>query len=221
MKEDEREKPEEVAEEALRKIGVKRGQRVLDFGCGSGNHTIPAARVVGKEGRVYALDKDKEVLDGLTQKAESLGLKNIRRIDTSGDTEIGLDDDVDVILLYDVLHSHYFPQADDRRKLLDEIYRVSKPGTLISVCPTHIETEELKEEIESASFCLESEYSGMLVVHGNIEEGQLLNFKKGKQEKSKTLKSKLAGLAVSDSPSTRISDPGLSPRARQPEGGYT
>jgi ubiquinone/menaquinone biosynthesis C-methylase UbiE len=181
MKEDEGEKPEGVVERALRKIGVENGQRVLDFGCGSGNHTIPAARVVGKEGKVYALDKNKEVLDALTQKAESLGLKNIRRIDTSGDTEIGLDDEsVDVILLYDVLHSYYFPQADDRRKLLDEIYRVSKPDTLISVCPTHMETEKLKEEFESANFYLESEYSGMFVVHGNIEEGQLLNFKKGK-----------------------------------------
>ena len=184
MKEDEEEKPEGVAEKALRKIGVKKGQRVLDFGCGSGDHTIPAARVVGKEGRVYALDKDKDALDGLIQRAESLGLKNIRRIDTSGDTEIGLDDEsVDVILLYDVLHSYYFPQADDRRRLLDEICRVSKPDTLISVCPTHMETEKLKEEIEHANFYLESEYSGMFVVHGNIEEGQLLNFKKGKLDK--------------------------------------
>ena len=181
MKEDEKEKPEGVAEKVLRKIGVKKGQRVLDFGCGSGNHTIPAARVVGKEGRVYALDKDKEVLDGLMQKAESLGFKNITRIDTSGDAEIRLDgESVDVILLYDVLHSHYFPEADDRRKLLDEIYRVSNSDTLISVCPTHIETEKLKEEIEGADFYLESEYSGMLVIHSNIEEGQLLNFKKGK-----------------------------------------
>ena len=80
---------EKVAEEALGKIGVQQGQKVLDFGCGSGNYTVPAAKIVGKEGIVYALDKDKNVLDGLMEKAKSL-------------TKTGLDDDsVDVILIYD------------------------------------------------------------------------------------------------------------------------
>lgn len=64
-------------EEALRKIGIRKGQTVLDFGCGSGNYTIPAARIVGEEGRVYALDKNGRTLDELMQRAESEGLKNI------------------------------------------------------------------------------------------------------------------------------------------------
>jgi len=73
------------ASEALQKAGIKRGKTVLDFGCGSGTYTIPAAKIAGKEGKVYALDKDKKVLDELMQKAEYAGLENIKRIDTSGD----------------------------------------------------------------------------------------------------------------------------------------
>ena len=52
----------------LKKTGIKRGKTVLDFGCGSGTYTIPAAKIVGKEGKVYALDKDKKVLDELIKK---------------------------------------------------------------------------------------------------------------------------------------------------------
>ena len=46
--------------EVLRRIGIKKGQTVLDFGCGYGAYTIPVAEIVGEQGRVYALDKDKE-----------------------------------------------------------------------------------------------------------------------------------------------------------------
>jgi len=49
----------------LEKIGVKPGQIVLDFGCGVGHYTIPAAKVVGKNGKVYGLDKDKNSLNKL------------------------------------------------------------------------------------------------------------------------------------------------------------
>ena len=51
---------EESGESILKHIGIKRGQTVLDFGCGSGNYTIPAARVIGEQYLVYAIDKDKK-----------------------------------------------------------------------------------------------------------------------------------------------------------------
>jgi len=33
--------------ELLERIGIRRGQTVLDFGCGYGAYTIPVARIVG------------------------------------------------------------------------------------------------------------------------------------------------------------------------------
>jgi tRNA A58 N-methylase Trm61 len=73
---------ESQAFEVLQRAGITRGQIVLDFGCGSGMYTIPAAKIVGEQGRVYALDKDKQALDELMQKAKSTGLRNIERMDT-------------------------------------------------------------------------------------------------------------------------------------------
>jgi len=64
----------EQIEVVLRDFGVHQGQTVLDFGCGEGTYTIPAARIVGKHGTVYALDQAESRLDTLRAKAKSAGI---------------------------------------------------------------------------------------------------------------------------------------------------
>jgi tRNA G37 N-methylase Trm5 len=68
----------------LEDIGIKKGDVVLDFGCGDGPYTIPAAKVVGKEGKVYAMDKDIESIHKLMKISKTKGLKNIRILKTGG-----------------------------------------------------------------------------------------------------------------------------------------
>jgi len=163
----------------LTQIGIKKGQVVLDFGCGSGNYTIPAARVVGEKGKVYALDKDQEGLDGLMEKTRPFGLKNIETMKTSGQLEIGLEDvSVDAVLVYDVLHSHYFPTAAERKELLHEVRRVLRPEGLLSVFPAHMEEDQIKREIESVGFRLEGECAKTLLDYGDrLSEGRILSFR--------------------------------------------
>jgi len=167
----------------LQQIRIRRGHTVLDFGCGSGTYTVPVAKIVGEQGRVYALDKDKEALDELVQKAESAGLKNIKRMEASGKLEIDLaDESVDVVLLFDVFHSFYFPQAEDRRRLLGEIYRIMKPAAFvsISVWPNLIEPGT-EDEIKNADFRLEKEISQTLNHDDkNLEKRRFLNFRKAR-----------------------------------------
>lgn len=166
----------------LQKVGIRKGQNVLDFGCGYGAYTIPVAEIVGARGRVYALDKDKEALDMLMQRGKSAGLKNIDRMETSGELEIGLtDESVDAVLLFDVFHSFFFPRAEDRRRLLGEIRRVMKPSAFlsISVWPNLIEPES-GDEIRSADFHLDKEVPETL---GNDDSEdfvmrRILNFRK-------------------------------------------
>jgi ubiquinone/menaquinone biosynthesis C-methylase UbiE len=166
--------------EILERIGIRKGQTVLDFGCGSGTYTIPAAKIVGQQGRVYALDKDTKVLDELMEKAKSKDLGNIERMETSGKLEIDLaDESVDVVLLFDVFHSYYFPKTSDRRRLLSEIYRILKPPAFVSVWPKHMESET-EDEVKKANFYLEEAHSETLI-HNNKdpENGRILNFRKG------------------------------------------
>jgi ubiquinone/menaquinone biosynthesis C-methylase UbiE len=177
---------EEDGVKFLRRIGIGRGQIFLDFGCGSGNYTIPAAKIVGKEGIVYALDKNKRTLDELMRRVEVKELGNIRRMEASGQLKIGLEEEsVDVVLLYDVIHHYYFPRAEDRGRILREVHRVLRPNGFVSfyagdpeVYHNYQELEIIERQIEDANFYLESEHSGMLVHEGMLVKGKVLNFRK-------------------------------------------
>jgi Ribosomal protein L11 methylase len=40
----------------LKEVGIKPGFDVLDYGCGPGGYIIAAAELVGKSGKIYAVD---------------------------------------------------------------------------------------------------------------------------------------------------------------------
>ena len=165
--------------EMMQRIGIRNGQTVLDFGCGSGTYTIPVAKIIGKKGKVYALDKDKHALDNLMKKAQLARLKNIERMATSGELTIELPDkSVNVTLLFDVFHRYYFSQMSDRKRLLDAIYRIIKTGGFVSVWPKHMEAEA-RAEMEAANFYLEDAFIETLI-HDNkdVETGKVINFRK-------------------------------------------
>jgi len=42
--------------EMLQKLGIKEGANVVDFGCREGRYVIPLTNVVGKNGKVYAIE---------------------------------------------------------------------------------------------------------------------------------------------------------------------
>ena len=95
----------EEGAKVLKKVGIKENHIILDFGCGAGTYSLPTAKIVGKKGQVFALDKSKSKLDELIRKAKSAGLDNIKTMETSGKLIIPLEDRFfDVVLLYDILH---------------------------------------------------------------------------------------------------------------------
>jgi ubiquinone/menaquinone biosynthesis C-methylase UbiE len=152
------------AYEFLTEVGVKAGQIVLDFGCGSGTYTIPAAKLVGQDGRVYALDISKKALDKIEEKTKQEGLKNIIRIDSTSEEEIPLEDKtIDHVLLIDVLQ-----EIDNREALFDEVYRILKPNGVVTVYPMHIKIEEIEGLAKSKSLILEDKKF----------QGRILTFKK-------------------------------------------
>ena len=59
---------------------------LADLGCGEGFFALPAARIVGERGRVYALDINTESIAHLKASAESEGLDNISATAGTGRT---------------------------------------------------------------------------------------------------------------------------------------
>ena len=134
--------------EVLAEIGVKEGQTVLDFGCGSGTYTIPAAKLVGKNGKVYALDVSSKALDKVEERAKQEGLCNIIRIDTTGERNISLQDNtMDIVLLINVLKD-----INNRESLFNEIHRVLRLGGNLTVFPMHMKLEEVEKLGTHAGF---------------------------------------------------------------------
>jgi len=106
---------------------VREGQTFLDYGCGPGAFTIPAASIAGNSGKVYALDPFPRHLEIVAEKSKKEGLTNVETI--LSDTRTGLPDEcVDVIWMCDVLH-----EVEERRAVLEELHRVLKADGVLAI----------------------------------------------------------------------------------------
>ncbi|MGD0855382.1 MAG: class I SAM-dependent methyltransferase [Dehalococcoidia bacterium] len=106
---------------------VKPGQSFLDFGCGTGCFSLPAAKIVQNSGTVYALDCFPRQLDIVKKRAHKAGLANI--VTMLSDEKINLDDgSMDVIWMCDVFH-----EIMQKRQMLEELHRVLKPAGVLAI----------------------------------------------------------------------------------------
>lgn len=64
----------------FRRVGLRKGEVLADLGCGTGLFALPAAKSVGKQGRVLAVDKTPEMLKVLEEKLERVETDNIKII---------------------------------------------------------------------------------------------------------------------------------------------
>jgi SAM-dependent methyltransferase len=114
------------AETVLRKLGLASTcGNVVDFGCGYGTFTIPAARIAS--GVVYALDIEPEMVKATKAKAACLNNIEVRQRDFVVEGSGLPDGSVDYAMLFNILH------AEERMMLLQEAWRVLKEGGTLAV----------------------------------------------------------------------------------------
>jgi SAM-dependent methyltransferase len=117
-------KPEEV----LRSFGLRpEMRRVVDFGCGYGTFSLPAARMI--RGEVIGLDIEPELVHLCRRKAERTGLFNARFECRDFILEgTGLDDaTASFVMLFNILH------AEKPGILLREARRILVPEGVLAV----------------------------------------------------------------------------------------
>lgn len=120
---------EEHCKTLLKALNVKPGQAVCDMGCGNGFYTLRLAKLVGKQGRVLAVDVQSEMLHLLDLRAKQSRFENIEPIQgTLTDPKLP-EGEVDLILLVDVYHEFSHPE-----QMLRAMRQALKPhGRLVLV----------------------------------------------------------------------------------------
>lgn len=115
-------------EQTLVKLGLTSSCRdVVDFGCGYGTFTIPAARIV--RGTVHALDIEAGMVETTARKAAEARRSNIRveQRDFMADGTGLPEGSVDYVMLFNILH------CDQPEVLLREAWRVLSQGGRLGI----------------------------------------------------------------------------------------
>ena len=108
------------------------GQVVLEVGCGTGYFTLPAARLIGDQGCLVAMDLLSQSVELVDKKVKIANLKNVRVV--KGDAlETGLDAEYfDTVLLFGVIPAPMLPLP----RLLPEMQRLLKKAGRLAVWPS-------------------------------------------------------------------------------------
>jgi ubiquinone/menaquinone biosynthesis C-methylase UbiE len=103
-------------------LRLKPGQTVADLGAGTGLFSVPMAKAVAPEGRVYAVEIDKGYFPMIDAKAKEARLSNITTVlGEFGDPRLPAQN-VDLAFMHDVLH-----HVEDRAGYLKNAARYLKP----------------------------------------------------------------------------------------------
>ncbi len=112
----------------LDRIGIQPGERVLELGPGPGAFTVEAAQRAQPGGTLVAVDIQPEMIAAVVKRVEQAGLTNVETHVASA-YDLPLEDaSVDRAFLVTVL-----PEIPDQRRALAELYRVLKPGGVLSI----------------------------------------------------------------------------------------
>lgn len=145
-------------------MDLKRNMFAADFGCGSGEWAIAAARLL-EHGKVWAIDLLEEPLSAARSRARVAGLENIEFV--KGDIEKTISrlraDSLDLALMTNLLF-----QIDDKDAVFGEAKRTLKPGGKILIIDwktaarigpgEKISPQEIKKIAARAGFELTDEF---------------------------------------------------------------
>jgi ubiquinone/menaquinone biosynthesis C-methylase UbiE len=127
---------------------IKKGNKVLDFGCGPGFFTIDIAQLVGSSGFVYAADLQEGMLERVKNKIAALNLSDRIKVHKCEESSINLNDKVDFILAFYMIHE--LVKQDTTFKEFDSI--LNDNGKLLIIEPVFHVT---KKDFENMLFRLE------------------------------------------------------------------
>ncbi len=122
---------------------IRKGEDVLDIGCGTGVDTLIAAIKVEPEGRAIGIDMTHEIIDKAKKNLRETFVKNVAFQQASAENLPFSDENFDVVISNGV-----FNLIPDKAKALSEMFRVLKPDGRIMIAD-QILTGELQKDIKA------------------------------------------------------------------------
>ncbi len=109
-------------------LDLETGAQVADLGAGDGYFTFTLADAVGEYGRVYAVDVEADVVDGLRASVTSQGYDNVEVVLGDYDDPGLPDGEIDLVFLCNVYH-----HIDDRATYFSDLQRNLAPGARVAI----------------------------------------------------------------------------------------
>lgn len=120
---DEWQQPEQIMDKLL----IADGSRVGDIGAGGGWFTVRLARRVGPNGRVFAEDIQRQMIESIQRRVAREGLSNVEPI-LGTPLDPRLPPGLDAVLMVDT-----YPQLDDPVGLMTHVRRSLKPNGRLGI----------------------------------------------------------------------------------------
>ena len=120
---DEWQQPEQIMDKLL----IADGSRVGDIGAGGGWFTVRLARRVGPNGRVFAEDIQRQMIESIHRRVTREGLSNVEPI-LGPPLDPRLPQGLDAVLMVDT-----YPQLDDPVGLMTHVRRSLKPNGRLGI----------------------------------------------------------------------------------------
>lgn len=151
-------------ETLLRDVGLSRGFTFIDVGCGDGFFALPAAKFVGEERAVYALDRNYDAVDRLNLKPVLQGLRNLRSKVGEAEETVLCEGCADIVFFGIVLHDFEDPVKvlTNAKSMLKTTGRLvdldwkKKPMELGPPVGIRFSEEEAVRLVESVGFRIET-----------------------------------------------------------------
>lgn len=159
---------EENTTQLLKNLAVQPGMSIADIGAGSGYHSTVLSKMVGN-GKVYAVDVEREMIAYLNERIKREGKKNIIPVLSTEKTVSLPVNSMDMMLLVDVYHEFAFPYEmalsmlkalKPGGKLVLVEFRAEDPNVPIKAIHKMSQQQAVKE-FKAAGFTFEKNISNL------------------------------------------------------------
>lgn len=164
-------------------VGPRPGSVVADIGAGSGFMAHLFSRLVGQEGRVYAVDINGALLESIAAGAEEKGLSNLETVLCTEKSAKLPPESVDLVFICDTYHHFEYP-----RNTMSTVHRALRPGGQLVIVDferipgvsrewilghVRVGKQAVRGEIEAAGFEFTNEHDLQA-----LEDNYILRFRK-------------------------------------------